>query len=346
MTRALLAFTLALLVCLAPGAAGLSIMSYNVENLFDDVRDGSEFREFDPGRADWNTEFFMVRVQSIAEVVRKALPGGPDILLLQEVENEHALDTLVEEGLRGMGYAYRSIVPKKRLAANVAIVSRLPILRIRTHAVGPWKGAPVRDILEAELSVDGRTLYLFNNHWKSKSDGVKATEVSRLEAAAVLGRRIREILAGDPNADILAAGDMNESLDEYALTGRKYQTALIPETEAAPERYAPASIFLSGNARGLGVMGDRLVLYEPWFEVQASRRGSYAYQEEWLTVDHMLLSPGLLDTQGFAYRWGSFTVVRQPFLLDADGLPKRWTGLVKARGYSDHLPILIALDQK
>ena len=30
-------------------AAALTIMSYNVENLFDAVKDGTESREFDPG---------------------------------------------------------------------------------------------------------------------------------------------------------------------------------------------------------------------------------------------------------------------------------------------------------
>ena len=76
-------------------AAALTIMSYNVENLFDDVRDGTEYREFDPGRGAWNTESFQLRIKALSEVVRKAVPGGPDILLLQEVENENALQVLL-----------------------------------------------------------------------------------------------------------------------------------------------------------------------------------------------------------------------------------------------------------
>jgi len=59
----------------AASASGLTLMSYNVENLFDDVHNGSEYREFDPGRGTWNAEFFKVRIKSIAEVVRKAVPG-------------------------------------------------------------------------------------------------------------------------------------------------------------------------------------------------------------------------------------------------------------------------------
>ena len=116
-----------------------------------------------------------------------------------------------------MGYAWHALVPKKGLAANVAIASRIPIARVRTHAVGARGRAarPMRDILEAQIEQSGTPLYLFNNHWKSKTEGARATEASRMESASVLARRIGEILAQDPAADIVAAGDLNENIDEY-----------------------------------------------------------------------------------------------------------------------------------
>ena len=338
---------LAFALCLAVSASAITVLSYNVENLFDDVHNGTEFREFDPARGTWNSEFFRVRVDSIAEVIRKVAPGGPDILLLQEVENENALRTLVDEGLKGMGYAWEILVPKRGLAANVAIVSRLPIVRVRAHGVGAWKGnTAMRDVIEAEIEMGGRTLYVFDNHWKSKLNGVRASEASRRESAGVLARRVREILAENPSADILAAGDFNENVDEYARTGRKYQTALIPDTEKTPQAFTRESIFLSADARGLGIVGERLVLYDPWFEIEASRRGSYSYQGDWLTVDHFLLSPGLFDVRGFSYRWGSFGPARLPLLISDSGVPKKFRALKGEKGYSDHLPLLITLDAK
>jgi endonuclease/exonuclease/phosphatase family metal-dependent hydrolase len=332
-------------ICLIPCAFGLTIMSYNVENFFDDVHNGTEFKEFDPRLGHWDAESFAVRVQTIAEVLRKAVPGGPDVVLLQEVENENALKTLADAGLHGMGYAYRIMVPKKGLAANVAILSRVPVARVRAHAVGPWKStAPVRDVIEVELLQAGSTLYLFDNHWKSKTEGARATEPSRLEAAGVLIRRIAEILAQDPSADILAAGDLNEGVDEYGRTRKKYQTALIPETERTPTSFFGRSIYLSDNGRGLGEADGRLVLYDPWFELDASQRGSYSFHGDWLTMDHFLLSAGLLDSSGFSYKRRSFKPVRLPFLLTNEGVPKKWTGLKGERGFSDHLPLLITLD--
>ena len=328
----------ALILWCAASASGLTIMSYNVENLFDDVRDGTEYREFDPGRGKWTGESFRLRVQAVSEVIRKSTAGGPDILLLQEIENGNALRVLVEQGMRGMGYAWHVLVPKKGLAANVAIASRVPIARIRTHAVGPWKdGAAVRDILEAQIEISGHTLYIFNNHWKSKTEGARATEPSRRESASVLARRIGEILARDPAADIVAAGDMNEGVDEYARAARRYLTALMPAMEEGREANESGGIHLSAQAPPLAGSAGRCVLFDPWYEVEEAMRGSATWQGDWLTVDHMLLSAGLFDRQGFGYRRASFSALRLPFLLDDRGLPRR-------NVFSDHLPVFLALD--
>jgi endonuclease/exonuclease/phosphatase family metal-dependent hydrolase len=336
---------LILALCCAGAASALTIMSYNVENLFDDVKDGTEYREFDPGRGKWNGDAFQQRVKALSEVLRKSIAGGPDILLLQEVENGHALQVLVTEGARGMGYTWYALVPKDGLAANVAIASRLPITKIRTHAVGPWKdakkrGFPVRDILEAQVEISGHALYLFNNHWKAKTEGTEATETSRRESASVLARRIGEILAIDPAADIVAAGDMNENVDEFTRAGRRYVTALMPageDTTAAVISLADAPPPFTGPAAGC-------VLFDPWLEMRKDARGSYAWHGEWLTVDHMLLSAGLFDRQGFTYRRWSFKPLKLPFLLDKQGMPRRWNNRDGKNGFSDHLPILLSLD--
>ncbi len=337
--------TAALAVCLGASCSALTLMSYNVQNLFDDVRDGTEYREFDPGRAKWGTEMFKLRIDAIADVVRRARPGGPDILLLQEVENENALRALREQGLKGMGYAWSVIVPREGSPANVAILSRLPIARVRSHAVAAWKGkVPVRDVLEAQLEIQGHTLYLFNNHWKAKTGGVKSTESSRLQSAAVLARRITEILATEPAADIVAAGDFNESSDEYDRVHRAFQTALMPAGRSESRAVLAAGIFLSAEPGAARASGEGCILYDPWAEIESAPRGSYAYQGEWLTVDHALLSEGLFDQRGFAYRPGSFEALRLAFLLTPKGLPRKWTGRAGDRGYSDHLPLLLTLD--
>jgi endonuclease/exonuclease/phosphatase family metal-dependent hydrolase len=333
-----------LLVCSLAEAAGVTLMVYNVENLFDDKRDGSEFPEFDPGRGSWNTESYRLRLRTIAEVVRRAFAGGPDILVLQEVENENALRALADSGLKDMGYSRAVMVPKKGLATNIGVLTRLPVSRVHAYHVGRWNRTTVRDVVEVEIEKGGHTLHLFDNHWKSKTGGARETESSRLASARIVIGRVREILAEDPAADIVVAGDMNENSDEFIRSGRRYQTALIPADAGASPAYSAASIFLTGTGSEAGIRGDRLVLYDPWFELPEGARGSYRYGRTWETFDHILLSPGLFDGKGFSYRPGSFSVQRDSFLLTEKGTPRKWEGFKSRGGYSDHLPLRMKLD--
>jgi endonuclease/exonuclease/phosphatase family metal-dependent hydrolase len=333
-----------LLLCFLACSPGLTLLSWNVENLFDDVDDGTEFADYDPGRGRWDSEGFRLRVDTVAEVIRKAVPGGPDVIVLQEVENANALRALVAEALKDLGYAWVAIVPKPGLPANVAVVSRVPIARVHTIEISAYGGNELRDLLEVEIEQGGHQLHVIDNHWKAKSGGTRETEPWRIEAAARLGRRVREILAADPSADVVAAGDFNESVDEWRQADRAWQVGLVPVDENPPTSFLDRTILLADDTDSAGLHDGALALYDPWFEIAESERGSYRYQGRWQTVDHVLLSPGLFDDQGWRYRPGGFRVMRLSFMLNPDGTPKRWTRLAGQRGYSDHLPLLLTLD--
>lgn len=340
--RALL--LLLVLPCIAACSHGLTVLCWNVENLFDDVDDGTEFPEYDPGRGRWNGESFRLRVDTVAEAIRAAVPGGPDVLVLQEIENENALRALAGVALKDLGYDWTAVVAKPNLPANVAVASRVPIARVHSIGISAYGDNELRDLLEVEIEREGRRLHVFDVHWKAKTGGARATERWRIEAADKLGRRVREILAADPAADIVAAGDFNENVDEWRRAGRAYPVALVPLDDLPPPELSAGSILLADDPAEAGSRDGTLALYEPWMEIAESERGSYCYQGGWETVDHVLLSPGLFDDHGYRYRRGSFRVVRLPFLLAADGTPKRWSWRPGERGYSDHLPLLITLD--
>ena len=166
--------------------------------------------------------------------------------------------------------------------------------------VGPFRGDPVRDVLEVEIEAGGRVLHLLDNHWKSKIEGARETEASRLESARVVSRRLRDILAADPRADVVVAGDFNESIDEHARAGGGYRTALVPLGEDIPSGSLAGTIFLSSDSRSVGLLDGRLALYDPWFELGPAQRGSSMFRGEWQTPDHILLSAGLFDPDGFS----------------------------------------------
>lgn len=101
----------------------------------------------------------------------------PDILCLQEVESLLALRKFNQDYLQGV-YPYAVLLDGRDLRQiDVAVLSKLPITRVRTHIDDPdpkaTKDSPYlfsRDCLEVdiELNKSGKTLTLFVNHLKSK----------------------------------------------------------------------------------------------------------------------------------------------------------------------------------
>jgi endonuclease/exonuclease/phosphatase family metal-dependent hydrolase len=284
----------------------VDVLSYNVENLFDDRDSGQEHPEYRGPR--WGAERYAAKLEAVARAIRSSCPGGPDLVALQEVENERALSDLGDR-LEGLGYRYRVFVPQPGAATGVAFLSRLPVLRSRALSVGPARRpspgqAPLRHIVEIEVECRGHTLRVLNNHWKARTEGEEQTESGRRAAAEVLARRLGRLLAEQPEADLLALGDFNQDLEK-----------------------------LEPWARGLG-------LHDPWLEVPEDRRGSAVFRGSWQTPDHVLLAPGLLDRRGFTWSRGGFRVVRRDFLLERHtGFPRRFA----AGGVSDHLPLLLRL---
>ncbi|MBN1834405.1 MAG: hypothetical protein JW820_01075 [Spirochaetales bacterium] len=323
MRTALACLLFLLAAALAPCGGRIVVLCYNVQNLFDDRVDGSEYPEYRPPQ--WDRDLAEAKLAALGRAIRRASRAAPDLIALQEVENLSILLRLRDGHLASYGYRYAILAGQDGVATRTAVLSRLPVVRTAVHAAGWFAGYPLRHILEVEIEHQGHRLIVLNNHWKSKTGGVEATAEGRRLAAAVVRRRVEQLLREDPAADILVLGDMNENLGE--LNGEIRPCA--DPREAGP------------GSRGLG-------LYEPWYELPPERRGSAVYQGQWQTPDHMLLAPGLFDRLGFSYRAGSFRVVRQPHLLArGSGFPLRFRPERRPHGgggTSDHLPLLLEIE--
>ncbi|UCF96643.1 MAG: endonuclease/exonuclease/phosphatase family protein [Spirochaetaceae bacterium] len=344
-------FCLSLLSC----GEGIVVVSYNVENLFDDRVDGREYPEY--RGENWNPELYRRKLAVVARAVKAVSVRGPDILCLQEIESRAALRELRDRHLKGRGYRYLVFVPQEGVATTVACLSRLPVVHTYVYGVGSFDGIPLRHILEIQVEHEGSILYLFNSHWKSKTGGVEHTAEARRRAAEVLAERVRKILQTAPEADLLIVGDLNENLEEYDLAGNRYPTGTVPfgSLEAGGRRpgqlrYSGSeelnALFLTAIQEQAGLRQDRVVMYEPWYEIPTEQRGSCVYQGQWQTPDRILLSAGLFDEEGFTYSPRSFGVVKAGFLLDPDsGFPRRWrpNGRGAESGTSDHLPLRLTI---
>ena len=230
----------------------LTVMTYNVENLFDSLDDpGKDDETYLPievkktarHRAkcqqasrdyyrklcleeDWSESKIKRKLTRLADVILQVRGGkGPDILILQEVENLNIAERLRLNYLTKAGYGPSILIegPDKR-GIDVAILSRLPIRKkSQLHKINltfidketkkEVPARPTRGILQATFTLPGdKSLTVFGVHFPSQGNPTKArrTAIKKLNA-------LKKAL---PKTEyVIAAGDFNISSKEDAKEG-------------------------------------------------------------------------------------------------------------------------------
>lgn len=330
--------------CRVPGLESgdsLSILSYNTQTLFDDEYQGSEFSEYIPSDDGWNTVAYHQRLRNLARVIRESCAGGPDVVVLQEVENAGVVEDLVGYFLSDAGYRYAAGAFADGAAFGQAVLSRYELSGQRSVSAGEKDGILLRPSLEIRVDVgEGKYVQLFAVHWKSKLGDAEQTERYRRLQAHSIARRIADSDTAD-RAGVLIAGDFNESPMEFTeAADREYVTALAPREFLADWRLADDGLeleplVLSDYALGTDADG----LYRLW-ALAGEGAGSYCYQGEWEQIDNMFVDRAL--ARGEVLKLLDFHVVTNSYLLDSDGEPRAYQR-GRGYGYSDHLPILLEL---
>ncbi len=322
--------------CLLPedtGAEGLTIVSWNVQNLFDEVSDGNEYDEYNPEKGEWDEQKMRIKLENLTELLLTLDGGLPDILLLQEVENTRVLDILDEEYL-GDVYSYREAWKDRDSAIACGILSKPVPGRIHLHFPGEWGGRALRPVVEIHFDLGSETLVVFNNHWKSRSGGQLATEEGRIRSVEVLVSRIRELRSEGYN-DIIVAGDLNGSAEDYRSGGSR--TAQVP-VDALFDTPWEESLHIASDKADTFMESTRVILFDPWKDMD--REGSYFFQNRWMKLDHIMLSRGLLDGEGLNY--GDASCISLPVNSSDEGRPLVWESWREA-GCSDHFPLFLSL---
>jgi endonuclease/exonuclease/phosphatase family metal-dependent hydrolase len=351
-------------------AEPFSVVVYNAENLFD--ADGvalfDDYQPASPANPDgYTNEHFLTKLTNTTQLMQLVGGGkGPDIILFQEFEADQTpekwhgdlvrflTDTtdytvaellterftdelagvpaevwlykmMVDAGMREYFIAVSDggVTSDRPIAHANVTFSRFPILEARTH-----HSPGARGTLETKVDVGGYPLYLFNSHWKSGASNT-ALEPTRVGNAQVMRERIDQILRADPQADIIIGGDLNSHYN---------QSALFPELKATGINTILGS---QGNEVAL-LRSGKPDLYNLWYELPRSERGSDIFRGQWGTLMHLIVSRGLYDFRGVQYIDNSFAVMKKPG-MNADavtGLPVRWNQVGPGGGFSDHFPLL------
>jgi len=315
------------------GGTTLKIATYNVENLFDLKYNGTEYKEYIPNTVwKWNKKNYRLKLKNIAKVI---VDMNPDIISLTEIESDMALRDLQKEISRqGLYFRFRAIANKKQTSVKNAILSKYPI---RKQEVYISQSRGTRNILEAKVIVNAKPLYIYVNHWKAKS----GPESKRITYAKALKQRIDTL---PKDANYILMGDFNAHYEEHKtfIKKRKHNDTkgitginhILQTVDKDDTLYTKSTINPKGN-------------YNLWMEVPSEERWSHIYKSKKEALDHIIISPSLLNPDKSHYIIGSYESFKKPYLFTKSkkklyrwqrsrSRPLHHTG----KGYSDHLPLI------
>ena len=295
-------------------AEPLRVVSYNVENLFHPKHDTvagveKDDLEWTPeGERRWSYTRYYRKVEQIARVLTNiGEMSGVDLIGLQEVENALCVKRLCR-ALPHQEYDFIHYESPDRRGIDVALLyrkTRIDTLQTRVLPVDLGEQT-TRDILYACVVANRQdTLHLLVCHLPSQRGGEAASQWKREAAKRVIQTAVDSILTVSPQAQIIVMGDMN----------------------SAPKN----------DLRGLdNRMMDKAM--------RLSRKGTHKYQGRWTCLDQFYTSPNL------DYR-SQVRIYDAEWIQETDekymGLrPKRtYNGVRYENGFSDHLPIIIDINE-
>lgn len=301
----------------------LSIFTFvelNCENLFDCRHDSlKNDTEFLPdGSYHWTRTRYWRKLNRVGQTIIACGVKGqswqlPDMVALCEVENDSVLHDLTRRSLlRNARYEYVMTNSPDERGIDVALVySPFSFRLIRSHSVRvePIKDMrPTRDILYASgVIASGDTLHVIVAHLPSRRGGERHSRPFRMAAADRVAAVVDSIYNVSKDAKIIIAGDFNDyanSASVRMLCGKRLKD-------------------ISAEATG-----------------RNGAKGTYRYQGEWGSLDHILVSESLARNVVDCY------INDAPFLVEPDekygGVkPRRnYLGPRYQNGFSDHLPLV------
>lgn len=323
----------------------ISLMTFNVENMFDNIHDegtndytnlplsekntpevqnycasiGSDYYKKECYEKDWNNEAVEFKLSQIEKTIRFTENGlGPDIMFLAEVENIRILSRLADKNLKGLGYRSKVLIegPDSR-GIDTAILSKFPIKgRPYLHIIPFQDSDPnatvgtikSRGIIEATFILPNKKeLTVMAVHFPSQANPTDW----RRQAVNFLKTKMQ--IYQNQGRAVVAGGDFN-----------------IVRTEESDRGYF--SEILSTVGQVSHFVGCK------------SCEGSHFYRGDWSFLDAIVVGHQIQNA-GLTLVPESIMIVKAPHHVDQNGIPVRFDE-VKKVGVTDHLPVYLRLKIK
>lgn len=317
-----------------------SVMTFNVENLFDNFHDlGKDDETFLPKSVknnskhkekckkipsyfyrkecfslDWNDKVLGAKMENIAKVILSVDEGrGPDNLFLTEVENIKILKRLNSDFLKAAKYKTVILIEGKDLRGiDVAFLSRYPLSKKpKLHAI-PFRAQNIKDQDKVEktrglLDVE----VVLPNLFKVRFLGVHLPSQgnpSYLRKQALLF--LRQLIEKSSNKNVIVGGDFNITAKEEEENGY-FKDQLAP----------------------LGKISH--------LDACQACRGTHWYKGHWDFLDVLFFNIGL-NQNGLKFVPESVKVIKVEESQTKDEKPLRFNSMTLL-GASDHFPIYAKL---
>jgi len=305
------------------------VVSYNIENLMDTIDEPLKLDdEFIPSSdKNWNTERYFKKLNDIADIINDIdTVHSPDLIALIEVENKNVVQDLIStKYLKDKNYKICHRETSDPRGIDVALLynpntfefisdEQIPIL---DSAGEPYN---TREIYLVKGIVGKDTLYVFVNHWKSRSGGVSETEFKRIQAAETLFNKIQNVKNNNQRANIICLGDFNDTPFDISIN----------------------KIL---NASNDSIFDTEDELFNLSAYVAKQKLGTYHFRNDWFMLDNIIVSQNMLNKKNSIYAKTNLMVYSSDknnyYHSKADiYVPNRtYGGKNYYGGVSDHFPV-------
>ena len=313
------AISLLLLLHAISGATQVRVVAfYNVENLFDTIRNHATLDQDMLPLADkaWNSHKYTTKLSLLGKTIASMSDDYPALLGLAEVENCAVVQELVASPhLSKAGYAICHYDSPDERGIDVALLYRPDIFHYTgSRALRSEADPATRDILAVWGEMDGHPTFIVVVHWPSRIGGVKFTEPKRRASARQVRQIVDSVMTDNPATRIIVMGDMNDN---------------------------PRDKSIMQDLRAMAHPALTTDLYNPFTH---AKRGSSVYDGRWNQYDNIIVSQNIplraIDGRRRA------KVYRHTSLLDHAGNPRpTYSGTNYIGGASDHLPVYIVIGE-
>ena len=322
--RNLLVLTVFIFSSVAVSDAAVTIMSYNVENLFDSLDDpGKDDKAYLPYSLkqneghieacnkvrvekwkneclyfDWTESAKNKKLDNIKKVILHSNKNGPDIIAFQEVENINVLSELFEL-LKPYGYIDLALLEGNDYRGiDTAYISKYKINYKKLHKIKfspEFKSKDTRPIFEVHIKIGEQLVRLYNIHFPAPYHpvGMRNDSFSTLEN-----------LVNKHNDPFIALGDFN-------VTSR--------ESEEHNTFYKLEENWAISNHEGC---------------IDCKGTHYYWRDKNWSYLDKIMIS----KNRGLTFNSSSITTVITGINTNDDKIPEGFNTKT-GHGVSDHLPI-------